>query len=46
MIIWHLKDKNIHMLCFPTDAIFGQNTKHIPYNKDAIEVSFFYFPYS
>ena len=45
MIIWHWKDTNVHTLCFPRDAIFvGQNTKHLPYGKDAIEVlAFFIF---
>lgn len=35
------------MLCFPTNAIFvGQNTKHLPYRKDAIEVFSLFFIFS
>lgn len=38
----HWKDEIVHTVCFPTDVIFvGQNTKHLPYRKDAIEVSGF-----
>jgi len=43
MIVWHWKDKNVHMLCLPTNAVFvGQNTRHLSYKKDAVEVSAFF----